>query len=79
MEKLINSLPKEKISTVQKTGEIIHQGLCLRFSTGRQKWVCGYGNRPFKLINLNKYYVEADDPVEALAFFVELLDKQSNT
>jgi hypothetical protein len=73
MEKLIHSIP---VQTVYRplTQQAYEQGLCLRYSPARKKWLCGYGYN-FKPSNLNVHYVEANDPVEALAFFVELLNK----
>lgn len=76
MENLINSIPKEH-SYIQSNGETVYQGFVLRWSRGRQKWLCGYGvkTRPD---NLGKFFVEADDPVEALAFFAELLSQRTS-
>lgn len=76
MEKLINSIP-EKISLGKnKFDKDELRGICLRFSVSRNKWVCGYGNRLQNYENPNvPNFVEANDPIEALAFFVELLNK----
>ena len=76
MEKLINQIPKEKLFTIDKvTGEKNFAGFCLRYSTKSKKWICGYG-RNFSKSEVNRgLVVEANDPVEALAFFVELLNK----
>ena len=75
MEKLINSIPKEHQYT-QENGEIIHQGFNLRWRPSRNKWQCGYGAGKFSANSLNVSFVEADDPVEAVAFFVELISKK---
>lgn len=76
LEELINSIPREQIITYGK-GEPQPSGFALRWSNHRQKWLCGYtgGSIKFKVNNLNKTYVEADDAVEAVAFFVELVSK----
>lgn len=71
MEKLINSIPVKKSAGLDKDGKAILAGICLRFSVEKDKWLCGYGSRA-----RGKDSVEANDPVEALAFFVELLNKQ---
>lgn len=75
MEKLINSIPKEKI--LDPYGKNM-SGFALRWSNNRQKWLCGYtgGAMSFKTDALGKFYVEADDPVEAVAFFVDLVSKK---
>lgn len=73
MEDLLKSIPKLENWKTEK-GEIISHGFCLRFSPERDKWLCGYGKN-FRPTHKDKYYIEADDPVEALAFFVELLNK----
>lgn len=74
MEKLIQSIPTQ--TTYRPLNQKAYeQGLCLRYSVARQKWLCGYGYN-FKPTNVNVHYVEANDPVEALAFFVELLNKK---
>lgn len=77
MEDLINSIPKSYIWKTAK-GEELRQGFTLRWSESRQKWLCGYagGTARFRQENLNKQFVEADDPVEAVAFFVDLISKQ---
>mgnify|MGYP001603303485 CR=1 FL=1 len=70
MEELINSIPKEKTWT-QRNGEILHHGFFLRYSPSRNKWLCGYGRIPSnKLLNVS--FVEANDPVEAVVFLIEL-------
>ena len=72
MEKLINSLPKEVgASHRNEDGSLANTGICLRWSVLRQKWICGYGVR-FRGEKTKYPWVEADDPVEALAFFIEL-------
>lgn len=78
MEKIINAIPKENTWT-QLNGETYQQGLTLKWSCSRKKWHCGYGGggSRFKDANKNRQYVEADDPLEALAFFNELLEKNS--
>lgn len=76
MEKLINSIPAKISLGKNKLGTEEFRGFCLRYSTGRNKWICGYGKAMRKPANPKKpNYVEANDPVEALAFFVELLKK----
>ena len=72
MEKLINSIPVKRSEGLDKNGKAILSGFCLRFSVEKDKWVCGYGRGAH-----GKRAVEADDPVEALAFFVELLNKKT--
>ena len=80
MEKLINSISAKISLGKDKNGDEQLRGLCLRYSTGRDKWVCGYGTKMKKFANPRiPNYTEADDPVEALAFFVELLNKKQNT
>ncbi len=75
MEKLINSIPKEWIygkDTI--TGKEISHGFFLRYSS-KLGWVCGYGHKTSPKY-LNENYVVANDPVEAVADFVELLNKK---
>jgi len=69
MEKLINSIPKQKYAGKEKDGKEFFAGFSLHYSTAKDKWVCAYGR------GLTIDRVEADDPVEALAFFVELYNK----
>ena len=73
MEQLINKLPKEVGTTEHRNedGSSATVGLCLRWSVTRQKWACGYGAK-IKSQSAKYPHVEADDPVEALALFVEL-------
>ena len=77
MEDLINSIPKE-INAGKISNEGLRQGngFCLRYSASRQKWLCGYSIN-FKTEKDDKYqpWSEADDPVEAVAFFVEKISK----
>ena len=75
MEKLINSIPKED-TYKQTNGEVIHQGFFLRYRPLLEKWACGYGSRTPSPKKLGKTYVLANDPVEAVADFVELLNKK---
>jgi len=73
MEKLINQIPTKKLIEVnKKTGAEVYAGLVLRYSVSLKKWVCGYGTSGTNL----KYKSVAHDPVEALAEFIELLNKQ---
>lgn len=72
MEKLLNSIPKEKLYGIDKNGQKMLRGFCLRYSTNKGKWICGYGSR----VRKDTESEEANDPIEALAFFVELLNKQ---
>mgnify|MGYP001587004027 CR=1 FL=1 len=77
MEDLINSIPKEVNNTgLDKDGIRVGNGFCLRYSVARQKWLCGY-SLAFKGKKDDKYspWVEADDPVEAVSFFVDLISK----
>jgi len=76
MEELLQNIPNTKDHFDRERGENEPQGLCLRYSPKRDKWLCGYGSR-MRPRNEGKYFVEADDPVEALAFFVELLNKKN--
>jgi hypothetical protein len=71
MEKLINQIPKLRNFGKDKNGNDIFAGFTLRYSFSRDKWVCGYGKKL-----TDKLFTEADDPVEALAFFVELLNSK---
>lgn len=75
MEKLINSIPKEK--TLDPTHTTM-SGFALRWSNKRQKWLCGYtgGAMSFKVKRLGKTYVEADDPVEAVSFCIDLFSQK---
>lgn len=73
MEKLINSLPlTQLIDKNKKTGEENFAGLSLYYSVSLGKWVCGYGRNGSNPLHKGI----ADDPVEAVAFFVELLNKK---
>lgn len=72
MEKLINSLPKKKSLGMDKNKNEMFSGFCLRFSIEKNKWLCGYGSR----LTNHKDFVQADDPIEALADFVALLNKK---
>lgn len=72
MEKLISSIPQEKLYGIDKNNEKIIRGICLRFSTKRKKWVCGYGSK----LRSGDEHVEANHPIEALADFVEFLSKK---
>lgn len=76
MEKLINSIPSKISLGKNKLGKEEFRGFCLRYSTNRNKWVCGYGKgmKNYEYYN-EPNYVEANDPVEAVAFFIELLNK----
>ena len=80
MEKLINSIPKETLLEPKQSPKS-WSGFALRWSNNRQKWLCGYtgGAMNFKVQYLGKRYVEADDPVEAVAFFVDLVSSRSTT
>lgn len=73
MEDLINSIPKEiNLTGFDKDGVRQGNGFSLRYSASRQKWLCGYSIN-FKTKKDDKYqpWEEADDPVEAVALFVE--------
>ena len=74
MEKLINSIPKEISRDLKKKS---FSGFAFRWSNHRQKWLCGYtgGSMSFKPKEKDISYVEADDPIEAVAFFVDLFKK----
>ena len=72
MEELINSIPKQKLYGIDKNGDKMLRGVCLRYSTHKGKWYCGYGSR----VRKDTESAEADDPIEALAYFVELLNKK---
>ena len=77
MEKLINSIPKEVNAKVDPTtGQLNGNGFSLRWSVNRQKWLCGYSIN-FKDAKDSKYqpWEEANDPVEAVAIFVEKFSK----
>lgn len=74
MEKLLQSIPKE-IKWETKDGDKQYHGFCLRYSHTKGKWLCGFGLKMSSKLK-DKYFVEADDPVEALAFFVELYNKK---
>ena len=70
MEKLLNSIPSKKYAGKEKNGKEFFAGFTLHYSTTKDKWVCAYGKK------LTIDIVEADDPVEALADFVALLNKK---
>lgn len=78
MEKLINSIPKEvNLTGFDKEGVRQGNGFCLRYSTQREKWLCGYSIN-FKSSKDDKYqpWAEADDPIEAVALFVEYIQSK---
>ena len=78
MEDLINSIPKEIRLVNHPTEGLTGNGFCLRWSVKRQKWLCGYNVRFSPSDKKDRQYhpwAEADDPVEAVAFFVELVKK----
>lgn len=80
MEKLINSIPKEiNLSGFDKvTGTRQGNGFSLRYSSSREKWLCGYSIN-FRVEKDDKYqpWEEADDALEALALFVEKLSTKN--
>lgn len=45
MEKLIESIPEKIIANTSEDGTKQYVGLCMRFSTGQNMWVVGYGSR----------------------------------
>ena len=71
MEKLLNSIPNKKLAGKEKDGKEFFAGFTLHYSTTKDKWVCAYGKK------FSMDTVLADDPIEALADFVELLNKKN--
>lgn len=64
------------MSESKEIGEKHFAGFCLRYSTKTNTWTCGYG-RNYSRSEINRgLCAEAHDPVEALAFFVEILNKK---
>lgn len=72
MEKLLNSIPTTKSHGIDKNGKEILSGIAIRYRADMQKWACGYGSKL-----TDKSCVIANDPIEALAEFVELLNKKT--
>lgn len=69
MEKLIDSLKSKIEVTGQKDekGNQSYSGFCLRYSTGNNLWVAGYGT---KIRPEGKYVGTGYTPIEAIDDFI---------
>lgn len=45
MEKLIESIPKEREMNKNPDGTINYAGLCIRWSRSERLWIAGYGRK----------------------------------